>query len=99
MGSDWNNLVKTVYAENKGKPGYSLGDAMKDASLRRKKGASGAAASSSESRPSKKSRRSSKREAKSLALASPSPGRLALASPSPGRLARASPGRLARASK
>ena len=36
--SEWNNLVKRVYDQNKSKPGYSLGDAMKEASRLRKTG-------------------------------------------------------------
>ena len=36
--SEWNNLVKRVYDQNKSKPGYSLGDAMKEASELRKTG-------------------------------------------------------------
>ena len=36
--SEWNNLVKRVYDQNKSKPGYSLGDAMKEASRLKKSG-------------------------------------------------------------
>jgi len=34
----WTDLVKKLYNENKGKPGYKLGDAMKDAKKVYKKG-------------------------------------------------------------
>lgn len=33
----WTDLVKKVYNENKGKAGYKLGDAMKEAKLQYKK--------------------------------------------------------------
>lgn len=36
--SAWTDLVKQVYNENKSKPGYKLGDAMKEARLLYKKG-------------------------------------------------------------
>lgn len=36
--SEWNLFVKKVYDENKHKSGYSLGDAMKEASKLRKSG-------------------------------------------------------------
>jgi hypothetical protein len=35
---EWNNFVKKVYEQNKSKPGYSLGDAMKEASRMKKSG-------------------------------------------------------------
>jgi len=36
--SEWNNMVKKVYDENKHKNGFSLGDAMKLASKLKKSG-------------------------------------------------------------
>jgi hypothetical protein len=33
----WIDLVKKVYSENKGKPGYKLGDAIRDAKKQYKK--------------------------------------------------------------
>lgn len=54
--SAWTDLVKQVYNENKGKPGYKLGDAMKEARQRYKKGAPAVV----EVAPSKKSRKSRK---------------------------------------
>lgn len=34
--SEWTDLVKRVYNQNKHKPGYKLGNAMKDAAAMRK---------------------------------------------------------------
>jgi hypothetical protein len=34
--SEWTDLVKRVYNQNKHKPGYKLGNAMKDAAKMRK---------------------------------------------------------------
>ena len=31
MATEWTKLVQKIYQENKSKPGYKLGDAMKDA--------------------------------------------------------------------
>ena len=53
--SEWNNFVKKVYEQNKSKPGYSLGDAMKEASELKKSGKM-----SMSSTVSKRSRRSKK---------------------------------------
>jgi hypothetical protein len=36
--SEWTNFVKSIYDKNKSKKGYSLGDAMKEASRLRKSG-------------------------------------------------------------
>ena len=36
--SDWTNFVKSVYEKNKSKPGYTLGDAMREASRLKKSG-------------------------------------------------------------
>lgn len=40
----WTDLVKKVYSENKGKPGYKLGDAMRDAKKQYKKPSSSSTA-------------------------------------------------------
>jgi hypothetical protein len=36
--SAWTDLVKRVYNQNKSKPGYKLGDAMKEAAAMKKNG-------------------------------------------------------------
>ena len=60
MGSEWNNLVKKVYDQNKSKPGYSLGDAMKEASKLRKSGKMPKMKGSRKAEGKKKSRRARK---------------------------------------
>lgn len=47
----WTDLVKKVYNENKGKAGYKLGDAMRDAKKQYKKPSASATASAASAEP------------------------------------------------
>jgi hypothetical protein len=53
----WNDLVKKVYSENKHKSGYTLGNAMKDASARKGEMKASKSTSKSKKSASKKTKR------------------------------------------
>jgi len=58
----WTDLVKKVYAENKHKSGYTLGLAMKDASLRKGEMKTTSKSANSKSKKTKKYRKSNKKK-------------------------------------
>lgn len=62
----WTDLVKKVYNEHKGEPGYKLGDAMKEAKKHYKKApVASSTGSVIESKPTKKRRGRARKTRKS----------------------------------